>query len=242
MNDPQSPPRTEAELRTIAMPADTNRFGDIFGGWLLAQMDLTGGSYAMARTGGRVATVGIEAMSFHRPVYVGDRVSCHYRTEPHRPHLDHRPRRDLGAPHADRPGARGDHGHRGHVHLRRHERGRREAGDRTLTLPGARPFPSTFRDEAPDAFPGTACRPRTRRETGPRRTWLAPPVREKAAPIGNSPEGRQSARRSGIRAGRAAYRNVGAGRPRRFKSGYGSEAGHRVASLPHSPRSPYPSK
>ena len=81
MNDPQSPPRTEAELRTIAMPADTNRFGDIFGGWLLAQMDLAGGSYAMARAGGRVATVGIEAMSFHRPVYVGDRVSCHCRTE-----------------------------------------------------------------------------------------------------------------------------------------------------------------
>ena len=59
----------------------TNRFGDIFGGWLLAQMDLAGGSYAMARTGGRVATVDIEAMSFHRPVYVGDRVSCHCRTE-----------------------------------------------------------------------------------------------------------------------------------------------------------------
>ena len=81
MTAPQSPPATEAELRTIAMPADTNRFGDIFGGWLLAQMDLAGGSYAMARTGGRVATVGIEAMSFHRPVYVGDRVSCHCRTE-----------------------------------------------------------------------------------------------------------------------------------------------------------------
>ena len=81
MTAPQPPPRTEAELRTIAMPADTNRFGDIFGGWLLAQMDLAGGSYAMTRTGGRVATVGIEAMSFHRPVYVGDRVSCHCRTE-----------------------------------------------------------------------------------------------------------------------------------------------------------------
>ena len=68
MDDPQRPPHTEAELRTIAIPADTNRFGDIFGGWLLAQMDLAGGSYAMARTGGRVATVGIEAMSFHRAV------------------------------------------------------------------------------------------------------------------------------------------------------------------------------
>ena len=81
MDDPLSPPRTEAELRTIAMPADTNPYGDIFGGWLLSQMDVAGGTYAMARTGGRVATVGIEAMSFHRPVYVGDRVSCHCRTE-----------------------------------------------------------------------------------------------------------------------------------------------------------------
>ena len=63
------------------MPADTNPYGDIFGGWLLSQMDVAGGTHAMARTGGRVATVGIEAMSFHRPVYVGDRVSCHCRTE-----------------------------------------------------------------------------------------------------------------------------------------------------------------
>ncbi|NIP44955.1 MAG: acyl-CoA thioesterase [Gammaproteobacteria bacterium] len=58
------------------MPADTNAYGDIFGGWLLAQMDLAGGSYAMMQAHGRVATVGIEAMSFHRPVYVGDQVSC----------------------------------------------------------------------------------------------------------------------------------------------------------------------
>ena len=81
MSDTQCPPASEAELRTIAMPADTNPYGDIFGGWLLSQMDVAGGTYAMAHTGGRVATVGIEAMSFHRPVYVGDRVSCHCRTE-----------------------------------------------------------------------------------------------------------------------------------------------------------------
>ena len=80
MTGTQGPPRTEAELRTIAMPADTNPSGDIFGGWLLSQMDLAGGAYAMALTGGRVATVGVEAMSFHRPVYVGDLVSCHCRT------------------------------------------------------------------------------------------------------------------------------------------------------------------
>lgn len=81
MSGTQCPPASEAELRTVAMPADTNPYGDIFGGWLLSQMDVAGGAYAMARTGGRVATVGIEAMSFHRPVYVGDRVSCHCRTE-----------------------------------------------------------------------------------------------------------------------------------------------------------------
>ena len=81
MSETRCPPRNEVELRTVAMPADTNPSGDIFGGWLLSQMDVAGGTYAMARTGGRVATVGIEAMSFHRPVYVGDRVSCHCRTE-----------------------------------------------------------------------------------------------------------------------------------------------------------------
>lgn len=81
MSETQRPPAGEAELRTVAMPADTNPYGDIFGGWLLSQMDVAGGTHAMARTGGRVATVGIEAMSFHRPVYVGDLVSCHCRTE-----------------------------------------------------------------------------------------------------------------------------------------------------------------
>ena len=81
MTDTQYPPASEAELRTVAMPVDTNPHGDIFGGWLLSQMDVAGGTHAMARTGGRVAAVGIEAMSFHRPVYVGDLVSCHCRTE-----------------------------------------------------------------------------------------------------------------------------------------------------------------
>jgi acyl-CoA thioesterase YciA len=73
-------PAGEVRLRTIAMPADTNPNGDIFGGWLLAQMDLAGGSHAYHQAGGRVATVGIEAMSFHLPVWVGDEVSCYCRT------------------------------------------------------------------------------------------------------------------------------------------------------------------
>lgn len=63
-------------LRTIAMPADTNANGDMFGGWILAQMDLAGSVIATQTSKSRVATVGIEALSFDRPVYVGDEVSC----------------------------------------------------------------------------------------------------------------------------------------------------------------------
>jgi acyl-CoA thioesterase YciA len=77
----QNQPEHAPDLRTVAMPADTNASGDIFGGWLLAQMDLAGSTYAMQQARGRVATVGIEAMSFHRPVYVGDLVSCYCRIE-----------------------------------------------------------------------------------------------------------------------------------------------------------------
>ncbi|MFB6356252.1 MAG: acyl-CoA thioesterase [bacterium] len=64
----------EPSLRATAMPADTNPNGDIFGGWLLSQMDLAGSSEAVRRSGGRVA---IEAMEFHKPVFVGDEVSCY---------------------------------------------------------------------------------------------------------------------------------------------------------------------
>lgn len=64
-------------LRTFAMPADSNANGDIFGGWLLAQMDLAGGAHAYEYCGGRVVTVGIEAMTFHKPVYIGDEVSVY---------------------------------------------------------------------------------------------------------------------------------------------------------------------
>jgi len=71
------PPHTEPAIRTIAMPADTNPHGDIFGGWLLCQMDLAGATVAVRRAGGRVVTVAITAMAFHRPVCVGDEVSCY---------------------------------------------------------------------------------------------------------------------------------------------------------------------
>ena len=67
-------PRTPA-VRTLAMPADTNPAGDIFGGWILAQMDIAGGVRAYERAGGRVATVAIDGMTFHEPVLVGDIVS-----------------------------------------------------------------------------------------------------------------------------------------------------------------------
>ena len=73
----ESPPAREPALRAIAMPADANARGDIFGGWILAQMDLAGGSAAMRRANGRVATVGIASMSFVRPVFVGDEVSAY---------------------------------------------------------------------------------------------------------------------------------------------------------------------
>jgi acyl-CoA thioesterase YciA len=67
----------EPALRSIAMPGDANPNGDIFGGWLLAQMDLAGGSVASQRAQGRVATVAITGMTFHRPVFIGDEVSCY---------------------------------------------------------------------------------------------------------------------------------------------------------------------
>lgn len=65
--------------RVIAMPADTNPEGDIFGGWLLAHMDLAGATPAFERAQGRCVTVAVDAMVFHQPVAVGDEVSIHAR-------------------------------------------------------------------------------------------------------------------------------------------------------------------
>jgi acyl-CoA thioesterase YciA len=73
-------PQGELSIRTLAMPADTNQNGDIFGGWLLSQMDLAGGIYAYKTTQSRVVTVAIEAMTFRKPVYVGDVVSVYATT------------------------------------------------------------------------------------------------------------------------------------------------------------------
>ena len=70
-------PLGELCTRTLAMPADTNQNGDIFGGWLLSQMDIGGSVFASKLAKSRTVTVAIDAMNFRKPVYVGDLVSVH---------------------------------------------------------------------------------------------------------------------------------------------------------------------
>ena len=70
-------PRGELTIRTLAMPADANPAGDIFGGWVMSQMDIAGAIAAIERVRGRVVTVAVEAMTFIAPVKVGD-VLCVY--------------------------------------------------------------------------------------------------------------------------------------------------------------------
>ncbi|MDP6122018.1 MAG: acyl-CoA thioesterase [Rhodospirillales bacterium] len=77
MTQTPAEPSSRLTTQTVAMPADTNPTGDIFGGWLLSQMDIAGGVMASQRARGRTATVALEAMVFHRPVHVGDVVGCH---------------------------------------------------------------------------------------------------------------------------------------------------------------------
>jgi acyl-CoA thioesterase YciA len=74
--DPHRAERQVA-IRTIAMPADTNPSGDIFGGWLMSQMDLAAGNLAAKTARGRAATIAVEAMTFHKPVKVGDEVTVY---------------------------------------------------------------------------------------------------------------------------------------------------------------------
>jgi acyl-CoA thioesterase YciA len=73
----ESLPSAEPALRAIAMPADANPRGDIFGGWLLSQMDLAGSTVAIRRAKARVATIAVTSMTFRKPVFVGDEVSCY---------------------------------------------------------------------------------------------------------------------------------------------------------------------
>lgn len=76
-SDPADEPSGELALRTLAMPADSNPNGDIFGGWLMAQMDIAGGITAFSRARGRVATVAVDGFTFHLPVQVGDVLCCY---------------------------------------------------------------------------------------------------------------------------------------------------------------------
>lgn len=70
-------PKGELSIRTLAMPSDTNQNGDIFGGWLLGQMDIAGNILAYKIAKGRSVTIAVDGMVFHRPVYVGDVVSVY---------------------------------------------------------------------------------------------------------------------------------------------------------------------
>jgi len=76
-NTEQSEPRGELTLRTLAMPADANPAGDIFGGWVMSQMDIGAALCAVERTKSRVVTAAVDSMGFIAPVHVGD-VLCVY--------------------------------------------------------------------------------------------------------------------------------------------------------------------
>ena len=77
-NQPEAEkPSGELSIRTLAMPSDTNQNGDIFGGWLLGQMDIAGNIFAYKVAKGRAVTVAVDGMVFHKPVYVGDVVSVY---------------------------------------------------------------------------------------------------------------------------------------------------------------------
>ncbi|GAB5449289.1 MAG: acyl-CoA thioesterase [Gymnodinialimonas sp.] len=71
LSDPRIP-KGELTLQTVPMPGDTNAGGDVFGGWVVSQMDIAAGTTAIDRAQGRCATVAIEALRFHAPVLVGD--------------------------------------------------------------------------------------------------------------------------------------------------------------------------
>ncbi len=79
MTIPATEPTGALTIRTLAMPADTNPAGDIFGGWVMSQMDIAGAIAAFERAQGRVVTIAVEAMTFIAPVKVGD-ILCVYTT------------------------------------------------------------------------------------------------------------------------------------------------------------------
>ncbi|WP_211453563.1 acyl-CoA thioesterase [Collimonas antrihumi] len=74
-NDNQLPPNTMPQLRVMPMPADANVHGDVFGGWIMAQVDIAGSLPATRRANGRVATIAVNSFLFKHPVFVGDLLS-----------------------------------------------------------------------------------------------------------------------------------------------------------------------
>lgn len=72
-------PEAEPTIRMLAMPTDTNTSGDIFGGWIMSQVDIAAGIVAARLAGCRVVTVAVNSFSFKKPVYVGDLLSCYAR-------------------------------------------------------------------------------------------------------------------------------------------------------------------
>ena len=78
MNNPlELPPEQDLAIRVMAMPADTNAAGDIFGGWLMSQVDIAGSIIARRRANGRTVTVAVDSFQFKQPVFVGDLISCY---------------------------------------------------------------------------------------------------------------------------------------------------------------------
>lgn len=75
-----SEPKGELTVRTMAMPRDTNPIGDIFGGYLLSEMDIAGGIYTQKIAQGRTVTVAVDSMTFHKPLNVGDILCCYCET------------------------------------------------------------------------------------------------------------------------------------------------------------------
>ena len=77
----RAPEQRLPSLRTIAMPSDASPSGDIFGGWIMSQMDLAGAIHASYQVVGQLVTVAVNSMIFHLPVHVGDQVSCYCETD-----------------------------------------------------------------------------------------------------------------------------------------------------------------
>jgi acyl-CoA thioesterase YciA len=71
------PKDREPTTRVLAMPTDTNAAGDIFGGWIMSQVDIAGSIAAFRRAQGRVVTVAVNSFEFHQPVFIGDLISCY---------------------------------------------------------------------------------------------------------------------------------------------------------------------